>query len=372
GCMSSLTQKSKTGEFCVFPPIGHFVLQWHITERCNRRCAHCYQEGAASDELQFHDLLKVIEQFKDLLSRFNFSVTRHSSARGQINITGGEPFIREDFLDLLEVFHSNRDLFSFAIFTNGSYIDEAMAIRLRKLHPVFVQVSMEGAKETNDSIRGPGAYDQTVVALRHLTKQKVPTLISFTAHKKNYREFAEVARLGRELGVRRVWSDRLIPWGTGTVLRDDVLSPAETREFFEIMYRAHNEAMQAFSGTEVAMHRALQFLVGGGKAYACAAGKSLLAVMPNGDLYPCRRMPIHAGNLMEDSLSDLYRGSDILHKLRNQDFVSKGCEECIFFSRCRGGLRCLSYALTGTPFHADPGCWRARPANHRQPPECRC
>lgn len=357
--MSLLTQKSKNGDVCLFSDIAYLVLQWHITERCNRRCAHCYQETPSSDELEFQDILKVIEQFKDILQRCN-SVKRPSPARGQINITGGEPFIRKDFLDLLEVFYSNRDLFSFAIFTNGSYIDETMAIRLRKLRPVFVQVSIEGTKETNDSIRGPGAYDQTVSALIHLNKHTVPTFISFTAHKKNFREFPEVARLGRELGVRRVWSDRLIPWGTGTELKDSVLSPGETREFFEIMYGSHNEAMQAFSRTEVAMHRALQFLVGGGKPYTCAAGKSLLAVMPNGDLYPCRRMPVRIGNLMKEPLADLYCRSEIFHDLRNQDIVTRGCEGCSFIKQCRGGLRCLSYAMTGSPFNVDPGCWLAR------------
>jgi radical SAM protein with 4Fe4S-binding SPASM domain len=312
-------------------------------------------------ELQFEDLLKVLEQFKELLDQFNTG-TKLSPVCGQINVTGGEPFIRRDFLDLLEVFYSNRERFSFAIFTNGSYIDEAMAMRLHKFRPVFVQVSIEGSEKTNDAIRGPGAYDQTITALKHLTKQKVPTIISFTAHKKNYHEFVEVARLGREMSVDRVWSDRLIPCGMGTLLKNGVLSPMETREFCEIMYGAHNEFMQSFCRTEIAMHRALQFIVAGGRPYSCSAGSRLLAVMPNGDVFPCRRMPVNIGNVMETPLAELYYNNRFLNDLRDEDRVSDGCERCSFLRQCRGGLRCLSYALTGTPFKADPGCWIARPA----------
>jgi len=53
-------------------------------------------------------------------------------------VTGGEPFARSDFLDLLGVFAAHHRLFRFAILTNGTFIDAAMARRLRKLRPAFV------------------------------------------------------------------------------------------------------------------------------------------------------------------------------------------------------------------------------------------
>ena len=116
------------------------------------------------------------------------------------------------------------------------------------------------------------------------------------------------------------------------------------------------------------MHRALQFLVGGGRPYHCLAGDRLVTVLPNGDLYPCRRMPICVGNVMETPLIDLYYESSLFKALRNKDRISAGCETCPFWKECRGGLRCLSYAVTGDPFNADPGCWRAYPSKE----EARC
>jgi radical SAM protein with 4Fe4S-binding SPASM domain len=302
-------------------------------------------------------LLKVLEQFKDLLNQLSHS--RPFPVSGHITVTGGEPFVREDFLDLLKVFCDNKERFSFTILTNGSFIDKAMAHRLRELGPASVQVSIEGTKDTNDNIRGLGAFDQTITALRHLVRERIRSVISFTAHRGNFREFVEVARLGRELGVSSVWADRIIPCGTGSTMMEQVLSPYETREFFETMYKAHNEAARHFCRTEISMRRALQFLVGGGSPYHCHAGDTLIAVMPNGNLYPCRRMPICVGNLMETSLVELYYNSGLFCALRDRNRISEGCEECTYSSHCRGGLKCLSYALTGDPFKADPGCWCA-------------
>jgi radical SAM protein with 4Fe4S-binding SPASM domain len=184
-------------------------------------------------------------------------------------------------------------------------------------------------------------------------------LISFSAHRGNYREFPDVARLGRTLRVSRVWADRVIPWGSGAALKDQVLTPEETREFFKILGKARNEAEKPWFGrTEIAMHRALQFLEGG-RPYRCTAGDSLLTVLPNGDVYPCRRMPIRVGNLLETPLSDLYDQDDLLRALRDPLRTSRGCERCCYTRICRGGLKCLAYAVSGDPFTADPGCWYA-------------
>jgi radical SAM protein with 4Fe4S-binding SPASM domain len=336
------------------------LLQWHITERCNLRCSHCYQDTYAGPELSFRDLLDVLQQFKDLLDTLSPG-QRRLLARGHVTVTGGEPFVRRDFLDFLEVLSVNKSRFSFAILTNGSFIDAAMARQLSHLNPTFVQVSIEGSQTTHDDIRGTGNFDRTISAVKHLVRARVRTLVSFTAHRGNFREFPEVALLASRLGAARVWADRIIPAGTGKDLEKQVLTPEETQELFRLMRKARQNVKRSFWGrTEVAMHRALQFLEGG-HVYHCTAGECLITVQPNGDLYPCRRMPIRIGNLLETPLVDLYKESSLFRALRNRDKTSKGCQDCSYSGLCRGGLKCLSYAMTGDPFTADPGCWLANP-----------
>jgi len=281
-CPSPLLEET-AGPSCSPAPEGidvareprKLTFQWHITERCNLRCTHCYQESYGGAELNFEQWLDVLKQLEELLDDWGTkSATLH---RAHVNVTGGEPFVHPDFLRLLEVFHARRNRLSFAILCNGYFIDTEMARRLAPLEPGFVQVSIEGMRATHDRIRGTGTFDRTVAAIGHLTREKVPVLISFTAHRGNFREFPEVARLACELRVERVWSDRLIPSGAGANPETQSLTSAEVREYLELMRAARDEARRRWiCRTEVAQHRALQFLTGHGQPYRCTAGDSLL------------------------------------------------------------------------------------------------
>jgi len=318
------------------------ALQWQITERCHQRCAHCYQDGPLPQELPFPEWRALLQQFKELLESIE------PGGYGQVAISGGEPFLRPDCMDLLEALAAEKPRLSFTVLTNGAFIGDATARQLRALGPRYVQVSVEGVEETHDRIRGEGSYAAAVEAIERLVHERVPTLISFTAHRQNFREFPQVALLGLRLGVTRVWADRLIPLGRGASF--EPLTPEETREFFELMRAARVRVPQ------VAMHRALQFLSCGGRPYRCPGGDSLLALQPNGDVYPCRRLPLRAGNALETPLVELYHRSPLLHALREAPSPAE-CHACRHAETCRGGLRCLAHAVTANAFRADPGCW---------------
>lgn len=326
------------------------TLQWHITGTCNLRCQHCYHTSYNGKGFTLSELEGILEQYKDLLKLWRKS----KRVYGHINVTGGEPFLHEDFMDLLDIFSAHKDVFSFAILTNGTVITPDVAKTLKKVHPRFVQISIEGNKETHDTIRSAGNFDRSGLSLKYLAKEKIPTCISFTVHKKNYKGFSYVAEMARKVGVTRLWADRLIPIGSGKSL--DVLTPEETCTFFHEMYKA-KRSKHLFKKTEIAMHRALQFLVAGGKPYKCAAGDSLITVQANGDVYPCRRMPIKIGNVMETDLTEIYYGNEVLRKLRDKKNLNSSCKKCFYSELCNGGLKCLSYAVTGDPFEKDPGCW---------------
>ncbi|MCE1249071.1 MAG: radical SAM protein [Firmicutes bacterium] len=338
-----------------------FKLQWHINESCNLRCRHCYQEGYSSADPPLEELLTILKDFINFLEKWN---KQEGSAGAHINITGGEPFLREDFFDFLEILNTEfRDKFSFGILTNGTLITEKSAQKLKKLHTGFVQVSMEGSGETHDSIRGKGSYIKAAEGLKHLVNAGVPSLISFTANRENFREFGYVAELGKKLGVSRVWADRMIPSGCGSDMGDVILTPAETMEFFRIMKESGKKSFLPWkNNTEVQMCRALQFLEGGGMPYSCSAGDTLITIMHDGTFLPCRRMPIPLGNLKHKSFEELYFKTPFLDELRDKNKPIKGCEKCRFLPACRGGLKCLSYAVKQTSFAADPGCPLSNPA----------
>jgi len=332
------------------------LFQWHVTDRCNLRCAHCYRDDPPAPDPSWEEMMAVLEQFRAFIARCRASVAGRPF-RAHVTVTGGEPFLREDFPLLLQRLSEEKHLFSFAVLTNGTLLTPAAVKSLGLLHPSFVQVSIDGSGETHDRIRGESSHGRAVAGIRLLAGAGIPAYLSFTAHRGNYRDFPAVARLGARLGVARVWSDRMVPCGQGRRMEEFLMTPDETREYIRIMERERRRGRLRRS--PVTLHRSLQFTAGGDSPYRCGAGDTLVTVLSNGDVCPCRRMPVPAGNLHCEPLELIYRDSDLFRALRDRGRISSGCEKCFYARACGGGSRCLAWAVHGDPFRADPGCWLA-------------
>lgn len=332
------------------------LFQWHVTDRCNLHCSHCYQDAPATPDPSWEELMLILEQFKSFVIGCRDSGIG-KSFRAHVTVTGGEPFLREDFPLLLERLSGARQFFSFAVLTNGTLLTPGAVRSLGRLRPSFVQVSIDGTRESHDSIRGDMSYDLAVAGVKLLVGAGIPAYLSFTAQRCNYRDFPAVARLGRLLGVARVWSDRMVPCGREHRAEETLLTPDETREFIGLMEEERRRGW--FGLSPVVLHRSLQFTASGISPYRCSAGDTLVTVLPNGDVCPCRRMPIVAGNMLRQPLESLYGNSDLFRRLRDRTLMSTGCESCFYARTCGGGSRCLAWAVHGDPFRADPGCWLA-------------
>ena len=327
--------------------VKRFVLQWHLSENCNLKCLHCYQENHKPIQLKYEQLLDIYNQYKELLKKLNM--------KGHINITGGEPLCNPHLFKILELIKEDADNISFSILTNGTLINEEIAKKIKSYNPYYVQVSLEGGKKTNDYIRGMGTYKKIARGITNLKNQDIFTSISFTATKINYKEFPKVVKYARKYKVNNVWSDRYIPLGDSKD-KDLALNFEETREYLSIMNNERNKLMNKKNNiTTISMYRALQFQMTNDFAYGCTAGDTLLTVMENGDLVPCRRMPIVVGNLLKDNMFDLYKNNKILKELRERKIPDE-CSDCEHSEMCHGGLKCLTYALYKDLNHKDIGC----------------
>lgn len=331
------------------------TLQWHITGRCNLSCRHCYDTREHQDELPLADLRAILDAFTARVAAWN--VPAH------INITGGEPLCREDLFDLLASIGPSTERFGFGILTNGTRIGPDEARRLKRLGCRFVQVSLEGGEAANDAIRGANSYRDIRRAVRALRRQRIYTMVSFTIGRGNVHAFPEAAYAARDAGADMIWADRAIPLGNAAGQSGESITSDEYAAFLEDMFAIRRRFSRAlFSRTRVFMHRALQFqpLLRHGEKnvapYRCSAGRNLLALMPDGALLPCRRMPIVVGTLPAEGLDEIYYRSALFAKLRRSAVTALGCAGCQHETSCNGGLRCLSYALTGDPFRRDPHC----------------
>ena len=327
--------------------VKRFILQWHLGEQCNLKCLHCYQENHKYINLPYDDLVSIYNQYKELLKKLKM--------KGHINITGGEPLCNPHLFKLLDLIKKDSDLISFSILTNGTLVTPLIAKKIKSYNPYYVQVSLEGGKKTNDYIRGDGTYKRIALGIKNLRNEDIFTSISFTATKLNYKEFSKVVKYGVKYNVNNIWSDRYIPLGD-SIDKELMMNYDETREYLKIMNSERDKLLKKKNNhTTISMYRALQFQMTNDFAYGCTAGDSLLTVMENGDLVPCRRMPIVVGNLLKDNMYDLYRNNKILKELRRNN-IPDDCKSCEHSKLCRGGLKCLTYAIYKDLNHKDVGC----------------
>lgn len=347
---------------------GPFSFQLSITESCNFRCAHCYKEDFDPVELsseQFEFLLEQFRAFLDTIVETAQFASYPGAGRAVVALTGGEPLLHERILEFLAALSHDSDHFRPRLLTNGSLVTQEVACALASFPMEVVSVSLDGTQSTNDQRRGSGAFERTVKGIEHLVASGVPTVISFSADRQNFSELSAVAALAKQLGVKRFWSDRCVPFGRS--VRKNVMSQSETLRYVSMMRRCAMELDDEAADFKVLRHRALQFLGGADtdngpiddtrvEIYRCDAGLFPMAVAANGDLYPCRRLPIRVGNLFESRLLDVYVDSPVMQRLRGLT-VPEDCRSCAHGESCNGGLRCMTYAITEAFDGKDAGCW---------------
>ena len=330
-----------------------FHLQWHITERCNFKCKHCYTEGDMK-ELDIRELFMVLEQYIGLIR--TWELDKNKGIR-KLSISGGEPLLRRDFFRLLDEIHSNREMFSsVGVMSNGSTINDSVAKRLKDLGISGVQISIDGLEENNDKIRGKGSFKKALNGIDKLVDNELPVGVSMTIHKGNVNDVEGLISLCNSIGVKSLGVSRLVPIGRGKDTR--MLEPLETKKFYEKIMELKRKWKD--KGVYLSTHcsDSLWFLEDKNhETHGCSAGYDSFSILPNGDVVPCRRFPVKVGNVLEKSLIDIWYTSDFLWKLRNKGNISF-CKNCKLFDKCFGGARCVAYGYFNDSFAPDPQCWK--------------
>lgn len=342
---------------------NEFYFQWHITDRCNLRCSHCYQnEYSSPSELSIEELKDIADKITDTLSIWKKD--------GRIAITGGEPFIRKDLFNLLDYLEQKPEIKKIGILTNGTFIKNNIKSlkNLKKLH--YIQISLEGGKEKNDEIRGKGVFEQVIESTNLLKNADLPVRWMVTLHKGNVEEVPHIIDLALENKVDFLTFERLIPTGSGKAMDDNVLSPQDLSKVFEYIVKRSNEEYSKGSLLTILKFRTLWILFDPKSAEknvktpiqkevgaSCSIGNDSICILPDATVLPCRRLPIPIGNLKEDSLFKIWYTSPLLWEIRNKNNLKGNCKDCEYIPRC-GGCRAMAYSVTGDYLAEDPQCWK--------------
>ncbi len=273
-----------------------FGFQWHLSDRCNQRCAHCYQEdftGASEPTLSV--LLQMAARVLPALADTQVSV----------NLTGGEPLLLSHLPDLIKSLAGYQNLVEMNLISNGTVLAEA-ALSAMAREPKFGQlkISIESAEaRVHDAIRGEG---NLAVLRRNLPRLRKasgrPLVLMATLARYNLSGIESLLRFAEDHGAAGIIFERFVPMGRGDRLRDQVLGGDEWLQAIESIVRASGldadpadlPAYRAFwlaTGIEAEEPR---------RGALCNLGAGSMALMPDGTVFPCRRLPIAVGQVLTE------------------------------------------------------------------------
>jgi len=302
---------------------------WDITYRCNLRCEYCYSSSgkADPDELTTQECHRVIN---DLGSNGIF----------YIFFLGGEPFMRPDFLELLEYCH--RVGVETMLTTNGWFVTPKIAKETAKAGVTIARVSIDGATaDVHDDIRGvPGSFDRAVQALHYFREAGVPVVgVSPTISRRNLHQVEDIVAMSLREGATEI---RLNPvCVTGRASQSGSSLSGEDSEFLRVAY---NKVKQLFGtrinidapeGIALDKHKSERCDAHTGPAdmMGCGAGTVSLAISPLGEVFHCILYRKEVGNVRTSSFREIWETSPQLVEKRKFRGV---CLDCVNRPLCSG------------------------------------
>jgi len=314
-------------------------ITWEITQKCNLKCSHCLSDSGAeaADELDAQTCKKVLD---DLIRMRVF----------QVNIGGGEPFIRPDFLDFLKYAHA-KGLVT-CVSTNGTLIDNDLARRMAKLSMLYLQVSLDGATvEVNDRIRGKGTFKRILKGLDCLVSNNVHFSINTVLTRVNYPQLDMLRTLAKYFGAELRVS-RFRPSGRAKQSKAWLGPDKEQLEAFADWLAEHDLVRTGDSffcmTSEYRRRKGLDM---------CGAAKMTCCISPTGDVYPCaflQEPSFRAGNIRTNTLKDMWDHAPVFKLLRSLNVET--CHTCSRFESCRGGCPAMAYHTYHDINMPDPEC----------------
>ncbi len=334
-----------------------FAFQWHILDDCDQRCKHCYiyskENVKQLKAMSYEEMEIVLDNCLEMCEKTN--------RIPYFSITGGDPILHPDFWQLLENLHERN--IHYSILGNPFHITEDVAKRLKSLSCRQYQLSLDGLRQTHDYFRKPDSFDVTLEKIKVLQDAGVRTSIMATVSKANMDEIPDLVDVAVENDVGLFSFARYCPTSSDESLQ---MTPLEYKGLLEVVwekYRQHKDSKTVFSLKD---HLWTLFLYEKGLFEiqdnlrddviydGCNCGNNHLTILPSGDVFACRRMDSKVGNALEQSMFNIFTGSN-MDRYRQFEKFEK-CSKCELLRFCRG-CPAVSYGTAHDMYSADPQCW---------------
>jgi len=304
---------------------------WNVITQCNLHCSFCSAGARATGGMISNPVAPRIAR---MLSKVG---VRH------VALLGGEPTLCEELGESVAIM--DRCGVFVELVTNGSGLDLQLARVLLHLGPrVRVKVSLDSYdEETNDSMRGRGAFRYAVDACAVLASVGVPFRVQSVITEANELHIAATMAFANDLGARSYGFTPVIPMGRAAFARGLSLSEAALSQVADLMVNADrfSTALEKFSlgcswmaeiesaSARLAPLNAVEADLN--SRLKCNALRTRVHVDANGDVYPCDYLKderFRCGNLLADEFAEIW-GSSVARVVNGLRRANKErCRQC--------------------------------------------
>jgi AdoMet-dependent heme synthase len=350
-----------------------FIVIWELTRACQLACLHCRAEAQFRRdprELSTEEGKNLIDQIKEMNN-------------AMLVFTGGDPLMRPDVFEIAEYAVKKGVRVSMTPSATPNVTKEAIE-KAKEVGLSRWAFSLDGpTAEIHDHFRGTaGSYDLTIERIKYLHELEIPVQINTVISRYNIDHLEEMAKVVEGLQCV-LWSVFfLVPTGRGQ--ESDMISPVQHEKVFKWLYElskrvpfdikttagqhyrrvviqqklreAKNQPMEIEYLDALTKEGKTGSIDGLGRApKGVNDGNGFVFISHVGDVYPSGLLPVKAGNVREQGLSEIYRESPIFKALRDPDQYKGKCGVCEFRYVC-GGSRSRAYAMTGDYLESEPFC----------------
>ncbi len=366
------------------PTGAPITVVWNFTNRCNLNCLHCHQDSSPASshpQLTTSQALQVIDNMGD-------------AGVAILTFSGGEPLLRKDLYAAVKRAKDEGILCTIA--SNGTLMTREVSEKLAKAGIRRVEIGLDGATaETHDFLRSKiGSFQATIEGIRNCASVGFDEIAAtMTLHSKNVNELEETMNLAEKLGATRFYLNRLIPAGRGVQASYLDVGPREKIEALEALYKKFHNSIVEGSGIQcyargMTYYARLGHERSNGEVFTvsealsgyermfqnkfglevskivrklatgfggCSAGLTYAGLSASGDLLPCVPAPIKLGNLLEQSLEEIWIHNELLNYIRDRKALKGSCKMCEYTGLC-GGCRYTAYITRGDWLGPDTSC----------------
>lgn len=308
----------------------------HITSHCNLKCKGCYSledERNKKVDLSFEEICSILKNLK-------------IAGMKNLVLSGGEVFLRKDIKEILSFAKNNLKIENILAITNGT-LDLNTYKSCQGLIDVLA-VSIDGYNENISFIRDEGIMKGVLNVAVEL-KEYFNLQFIATLHRKNLSFIDEYLKLSNKLQIPITFS--LFTVNKENLESKDFILHDEDYIYLANLVEKNNDIYIEDSPLSGEL----------GCRNSCGAGKELLSIASNGDVFPCHMFhdeKFKMGNALKDNILDiLYKNLEVNGTISNMSVdLINSCSKCDNKYLCGGGCRFRAYAYENDIYGKDPAC----------------